>query len=185
MRGLSIILATLFFSLVAEAAETKALPWHLDFFPLNGEYRYERDSSQQLVDRRPLNLAFGARKGASTFIFEYSSFKELTGNVTLSIDRQHQEYSFWWKENLINLEFVDFFVSGALGGYEEKATTTLAGSGSATDTSGFQPLGGVSAGIHTLMFRYVLFSFEGRLIAGKNFDPNPQVSLLARLGVEY
>ncbi len=185
MKFLFGIMTVLFFGFVSKAAEQKTSPWHVNLLPLNGEYRYERDSSQQTVDRSPISLAAGARKGTSTILFEYSAFTEKTGNSTLSIDRSHQEYSFWLKENFMSFESVDFFIGGGLGAYEEKVTTTLAGSGSATDTSGLQIMGGTCAGVRTLVFRYVLLSFEGRLIAGKSFDPNPQVSLLARLGVEF
>ena len=85
----------------------------------------------------------------------------------------------------MNLRFVDLFVAGGLGFYEEKVTTSLLSSGSITDSSGLQGLGGASAGIQTMILRYVLCSLEGRLIAGKNFDPNPQADLLLRVGVEF
>jgi hypothetical protein len=153
--------------------------------PLNLEMRYERDSSQHMVDRRPLNLSAGLRKGSSTWLFEYVTFSETTGNATLSIDRQHREYMFWWKENLINLELVDFYVSAGLGAYDEKVTTKLAGSSDAVDTSGLQMMGGASGGVQTKVAGYFLLSLEARILAGKNFDPNPQTSLLARLGIEF
>ncbi|HEY8269761.1 MAG TPA: hypothetical protein VIG33_02655, partial [Pseudobdellovibrionaceae bacterium] len=153
--------------------------------PFNLEFRYERDASQQTVDRRPKNFAIGAGTVASTILFEYSAFNENTGNKTLSLARTHQEYSFWWKEKFMNLEFLDAFFSGGVGGYEEKVTTTLSGAGSATDSSGLQALAGASVGLQSLMFNYVLVSIEGRLIAGKNFDPNPQGGILLRLGAEF
>jgi hypothetical protein len=185
MRVLLIVLGVFLFGFGAQAAESEDSPWHVDFLPLTVELRYERDSTQQTTDRRPVNLALGIRKGASTILFEYSSFTEETGNATLFIARKHQEYSFWWKESLMNFELLDFFISGGLGGYQEKVTTTLAGSGSATDTNGFLAMGGAGAGIQTLIFRNIILSLEGRFIAGQNFDPNPQADLLVRVGVEF
>ncbi|MGZ3744334.1 MAG: hypothetical protein ACXVB1_10995 [Pseudobdellovibrionaceae bacterium] len=160
-------------------------PWHVEVLPLGLEFRFEREESQQMADRRPLNLALGGRKGSSSLLFEYSSFTETTGNVTLSLERTHQEYSFWWKEKFMDFEFMEAFFSAGLGGYEEKLTTSLAMSGSTTDTSALQALGGAGAGLQTLVFKYVLLSIEGRFIAGKNFDPNPQASFLLRLGGEF
>lgn len=182
--------AAIFFLLLgfaqAQAAEKAAVtPWHYDVFPLNGEVRWERDATQQMVDRHPFGLAFGVRKGPSTVLFEYSKFDEKTGNATLALDRSHEEFLFWWKQNIMNFEMLDLFIAGAVGGYTEKVTTTLAGSGSSEDTTGLQMMGGVSAGVQSLIFRYVLVSFEGRLMAGKNFDPNPQPGMLLRLGVEF
>lgn len=184
------LLTVLFLGLNAGASEsrtalTKAARWHAVFLPFAGELRYERNGSQQIVDRQPRNLAIGAGRGASDFLFEYATFSENTGNATLSIERTHQEYSFWWKENIINMEIMDCFVSGGVGGYEEKVTTRFAGVGSATDTSGLQGLVGASVGLQSLLFRYVLLSLEGRFLAGRNFDPNPQGSILLRLGVEF
>ncbi len=167
------------------AASTPAVPWRYDIFPLNGEIRWERDATQQMVDRHPFGLAFGVRKGPSTVLFEYSKFDEKTGNAALALDRSHEEFLFWWKQNLINFEMLDLFAAGAAGGYTEKVTTTLAGSGSSEDSTGLQMMGGVSAGAQSLLFRYVLVSFEGRVMAGKNFDPNPQLGMLLRLGVEF
>lgn len=181
MRSLLFALGIL---LVAKTAGAET-PWRVNIFPLNAEVRYERDSSQQMVDRQPVNFAFGVRQGPSTVLFEYSKFNETTGNATLSLDRSHEEYIFWWKQNILNTELVDFFISGGAGAYTEKVTTTLSGSGSTTDSSGLQPVGGASAGVHSVILKYVLISFEGRLMAGKNFDPNPQAGMLLRLGVEF
>lgn len=169
----------------APAAKIAVAPWRFNIFPLNGELRYERDATQQMVDRRPLNFAVGLRKGPSTLLFEYSKFNEKTGNATLSLDRGHEEFLLWWKQNILNFAMLDLFIAGGAGAYTEKVTTTLAGSGSSEDSSGLQMMGGASAGVQSLLFHYVLVSFEGRLMAGKNFDPNPQPGALLRLGVEF
>lgn len=181
MRSLLFVLGILLVTAPA-GAET---PWRVNIFPLNSEIRYERDSTQQMVDRRLVNFSFGVRQGPSTVLFEYSQFAEKTGNATLSLDRRHEEYLFWWKQNILNFELVDFFISAGGGAYAEKVTTTLSGSGTITDSGGLQLMGGASAGVHSVILKYVLVSFEGRLMAGKNFDPNPQAGMLLRLGVEF
>lgn len=167
------------------AAKPAVSPWRFDVFPLNGELRYERDATQQMVARSLLNFAFGVRKGPSTVLFEYSQFGEKSGNATLSLDRRHEEYVFWFKQNMMNFEFFDLFIAGGAGAYNEKVTTTLSGSDSAVDSSGMQLMGGGSAGVQSMLFKLVLISFEGRLMIGKNFDPNPQPGMLLRLGVEF
>ncbi len=172
-------------SILLSVNGVQAAPWRYNVFPLNVELRYERDSSQQLVDRKPLNLALGVRNGPSTVLMEYSRFNEKTGNTTLSLDRVHEEYLFWWKQNIMNFEICDLFVAGGLGAYTEKVTTDLAGGSSVTDSSGNQLMGGVGAGIQSLVLKYLLVSLEGRMMAGKNFDPNPQPGAVLRLGVEF
>lgn len=192
MKSLLVVLSLLLSVQVVQGAPAKAavpksaeLPWRYDIFPINLELRYERDTSQQMVDRRPLNLAFGVRKGPTTVLFEYSQFSEVTGNATLQLDRSHTEYTFWWKQNMMNFDFFDFFIAGGAGAYSEKVVTTLAGSGNSTDSTGLQIMGGAAAGVQSLLFKYMLVSFEGRLMAGKNFDPNPQPGAVLRVGVEF
>jgi len=185
LLGVGLLLSTMCAFAGPAKSSAPAVPWRFDIYPLNFELRYERDATQQLVDRRPLNLALGVRKGPSTVLFEYSRFNETTGNATLSVDRTHEEFLFWWKQNILNFEMLDFFLAGGLGAYDEKVKTTFEGVGETTDSTGMQIMGGGSAGVQSLLWRYVLVSFEGRLMAGKNFDPNPQPSLLLRLGVEF
>lgn len=180
------VVGLLFSGAVAQAAApTSATPWHFDFFPWNSEIRYDRNASQQMQDRRLLNLALGAGKGPSTVIFEYSKFNEKTGNSTLSVDRIHEEYLFWWKQNALEYEQVSLFASVGAGAYAEKVVTSLAGSGSTTDKGRLEVAGGLGAGLQTLVFRYVLVSLEGRLVAGKNLDPNPQPGAVLRVGLEF
>lgn len=185
LLAVSLLLGVNFASAQPAPAKAPVTPWRYDIFPLNYEVRYERDASQQLVDRRLMNFAFGVRKGPSTVLFEYSRFNEESGNATLSLERRHEEYLFWWKQNILNFDYFDLFIAGAAGGYSEKVTTVLAGSGSTEDSSGLQIMGGGSAGIQTMLFKMVLVSFEGRLMAGKNLDPNPQPGMAFRLGVEF
>lgn len=185
MRLIVCLLLGIFFSgSCALAAPATGDRWHANVFLYNPEVRYERDSAQQIVNRSPLNFALGARKNATTFLLEYSSFSYKSGNNTLSVERQHREYVLWWKENLMNLELVDFFAALGVGGYEEKTITRLSSS-NATDTTGAQAMGGLSAGVQSLFLKYILVSAEARILAGHNFDPNPQAGFVLRFGVEF
>lgn len=184
MRLLIYLLGVLFSGTIVCAAPEAGTRWHGNVFLYNPEIRYERDSVQQVVNRSPLNFALGARKNATTFLLEYSAFEDKSGNSTLSVERQHREYVLWWKENLMNLELVDFFASLGMGAYEEKTITRLSGS-SATDNTGAQFMGGLSAGMQSMFVKYILVSAEGRILAGQNFDPNPQLGFVLRFGVEF
>lgn len=182
-----ILLSTLGICLItlSSSAADETTPLRYNIFPLNGEIRYERDSSQQLTERRLRNYALGMRQGPVTWLFEYAQFSEKTGNLSLSTERNHQEFLLWWKQNLLTLELAEFFVSGGVGAYQESVVRTLIGGESSRDRGPWQVMGGVSSGLQTQFLRYVLVSIEGRLMAGKNFDPNPQADVLLRLGVEF
>lgn len=159
--------------------------WRVHLFVLNAEMRFERDSNQQILDRRPLNFAGGVSRGNSNYSMEYASFSEKTGNATLSIDRGHQEFSFWWKENLIHFEMAELFLGAGVGAYQEKVTTRLIGNKDVTDSGDLQEMAGLSAGVQRKFAGYILVSLEGRALLGRNMDPNPQGSVVARLGVEF
>jgi len=188
MRSLLLAFALVLGSFSAIAAEdTKPapeIPFHYDFFFYNPEIRYERDTSQQMVSRQPLNLALGLRRANSTWIFEYSRMSTDSGNSTLSISRRHQEYSLWWNQNVWNFELVNFFASVGVGGYQEDVTTALNGA-STKDSGAMELMGGSSAGIKSLLWHHLIISLEGRLLAGQDFDPNPQASILLRFGAEF
>jgi len=169
----------------AQASGASARTWAVDLFLLNSEMRYERAASQQYVDRRPLNLALGLRRGSSLVLLEYAAFQEDSGNNTLSIERRHQESTLWWKESVLSWESMDFFLGVGLGAYQEKLQTTLAGTPPVTDRGAWQIMGGSGVGLQGTLAKFLVLSVEVRVLAGENFDPNPQGSLLGRLGIEF
>ncbi|MBK9323228.1 MAG: hypothetical protein IPM97_09860 [Bdellovibrionaceae bacterium] len=150
---------------------------------LNPELRYERDASQQMSFRQPMGIGFGLLKEKAAFILEGSHDTETSGNQTLSINRTHYRVGFWINYDLFQFGRSGFFAGVGAGPFLETVKTTLNGV-STLDNGEVQPFGGTSMGLRGLVFRRIVLSAEGRLIVGHNFDPNPQIGILFRIGAE-
>ena len=176
---LRLLMLCLFFSNLVHAQEKV----HYQIY-LNPELRYERDANQQMSLRQPLGVGFGARKEKATFILDTSYDTERSGNQTLSIDRSHYRVGFWLNYELYQFEQCNFFAGVGAGPFLETVKTTLNGV-STFDTGEIQPFGGAALGLRGFVFSRLVLSAEGRLLVGHNFDPNPQLGLLLRIGAEF
>lgn len=183
MKSLLLLMGVLMLA-VSARAEDAARDWAADIYFYNPEIRYERDPNQDWVTRQPVGFAIGGRYHDTKVFLEYSSFSSSSGNDTLSIARQQQDYVLWLQQKLLTIWSFGLYVSAGAGLYHETVTTTLYGTGE-NDDSGLQLMGGVGAGAEVLIANHFIIGAEGRLLAGKNFDPNPQGSMLVRLGVEF
>jgi hypothetical protein len=160
-------------------------PVLLDVYLLNSEARFIRGVSQEFVSRSSTNnFAVGGRYGATTLLLEYALFTETSGNATLSIANARREYIVWWKEHLYSFGFGDLYSALGLGGYKEEVRTTLNGT-SLTDQGETSAMAGIGLGVSSLIFKHIIVSLEGRIVAGSNFDPNPSPGILFRSGFEF
>lgn len=159
-------------------------------YPLNVEVRYERGASQDLEARQPVNFALGYLSRSYGIYAEYSAFSETSGNSTSSIDRAHREMTLWARYNFLRGHDSGthgfMYVAGGLGGYEEEVTTNFMGS-SREDKAGMKLMGGAALGVEAIFMTSVGVGFslgiEGRVLGGADFDPNPNMSGLLRLGL--
>ncbi|MGZ3775001.1 MAG: hypothetical protein ACXVCY_14020 [Pseudobdellovibrionaceae bacterium] len=164
----------------------------LRFYLLNPEMRFERDGSQELVDRKPLNIAFEYSRKKISLALEYSRFQEDTGNLTSALQRIHQDYLLWLKYRFwdyTDREFTaDIFAGGGAGAYEESVTTSLLGN-SRTDRSGLKFLSGLVAGgeiVRKVSGNFsLLVGLDGRALISSDFDPNPIWSAVLRFGLQF
>jgi hypothetical protein len=164
-------------------------------FLLNFEMRYERDASQDFVERQPLNFGVAIHDGAWSGLLEYSRYSEDSGNATSMISRTHEEgvlwgrYHFWRIPNSSGTLEFNMYGGVALGGYQEKVTTTLMGS-SQTDNGTFKFMSGLAAGIEFSALLPnkkfgVVADLEGRALASSDFDPNPLWGAVFRFGLQF
>lgn len=197
---LSFVLSALNAQAAARAtrAEASTLPQGLcggflcQVYFYSPEIRYERDENQSLVQRKAHSYALALRKGMISGLFEYTNYGVDSGNPTLDIDREHKDYLLWGRLHYydLNEDYLNFSLYAALGAgtYQETVTTTL--SGVATkDSGGNQMEGAAALGVDStlaLQGHYgLLLAAELRLFFGKDYDPNPQVSGVIRVGVQF
>lgn len=184
MRGL-IFIIILFASFHASATRSA-----LGIYPLNLDLRYERGSSQDLEVRTSRNFALAYHSHSFTLITEYSEFRDDTGNSTSSLSRQHQELLLWSRYNLVKGSDKSMrgviYAGAGLGAYSESVETRLMGE-SRTDKLQDKLMGGASLGLELFILGSRGFGFsvgvEGRALMGADFDPNPVLGGVLRLGL--
>lgn len=161
---------------------------------LSPEMRFERDSSQNVVDRKPLNISLGYQKLRWSFLLEYARFSEGSGSATYFVDRTHEDIVVWTRYHFWNATFLEgrqnlqLYGGLGLGGYKESLVTTFQGQ-SRKDTGSLLFMSGLSAGAESSLkiTESFLFSLglEGRTLVASDFDPNPLWSLVLRVGVGF
>lgn len=169
-------------------------PAKLNIYLLNPEMRFERGSSQDIVDRRPLNISLGVQFNKVSLLVEYVRFEEKSGNATTSIARQHQDVVAWMRYHLVRRSFDEANLKGLLyagvgaGVYEEEVKTTLMDS-SRTDKGSAKFMSGLSGGGELALSVTQNFSLLGgaelRSLFSAEFEPNPIWSAVVHLGFQW
>jgi hypothetical protein len=149
------------------------------------EVRGVEDSLGNQTALNYLNVAAGVRYQNWNFLLEFgSSDTQDSGNATLAVQTKMQDVLGWvlWnsEESFYRLSPL---LGAGLGVYQTKVTTTL--SGIATDDeSPWKLLGGASVGLK-LNIPVVWISLEGRVLFGDELTPQPTLSGLARIGIDF
>ena len=185
----------LFFSLASYAqkkaeVKTSLSSSSVQAYVLSKELRYERDNSQEIVDRNPVNFSVGVEVNQVSLLLEYSSFEENTGNETANISRKHQDVSLWFRHHFYREKFAEtkwsVFAGGGAGGFEEEVRTTLMGQ-SRTDKAAIKMFAGLVFGAVAAVEMKKNIEFlvgaEGRTLLASEYDPNPIWSAVLRMGL--
>ncbi len=185
----------LFFSLASYAqkkaeVKTSLSSSSVQAYVLSKELRYERDNSQEIVDRNPVNFSVGVEVNQVSLLLEYSSFEENTGNETANISRKYQDVSLWFRHHFYREKFAEakwsVFAGGGAGGFEEEVRTTLMGE-SRTDKAAIKMFAGLVFGAVAAVEMKKNIEFlvgaEGRTLLASEYDPNPIWSAVLRLGL--
>ncbi len=195
MRGIFLLVSVMFSFMCSSAAfaqglEAPAEKLELQVFPIGSEVRYEQNTSLEWVGRNSWNYALGLQKVAWSFLVEYSSFTENSGNATLSTERKFQEAVAWGQWHFLRSQTeqwgYSFFGGLGLGGYQEEVLTSLSGT-VRNDSSGVKWMSGLALGAEVKVYLNKTFGFmgslEGRALTAPDFDSNPTWSGVLRLGL--
>lgn len=157
------------------------------------EWRYERGSDLDLGWVSALGFGFEVRHKFLALVVETLSFKDKSGNGTLSIEREHRDYivsgHFFFWETSGNAGDFGVYAAGGAGFFNETVRTTLTGM-TTSDTGDREFLGVAGVGAEANMKistsnTALSFAVEARILSSKNFDPNPEPGVLARVGVRF
>lgn len=172
-----------FVSLGAQAQFNQtSVQWR--FSPLSVEQRFEHSSTPYLTARSPKHLSFGLRLKRHLVSLDYSSFEEATGNETFRVERSFQDLLAWYRYAIFYRKTFRGLVGAGLGFYQENVATYFYELKNES-MSGSKWSSGFGLSIEYEPISYIVFSMEGRLIAGQNLDPNPHPSVLGRLTFQF
>lgn len=166
--------------------------WSLYLAPLSHQLRYEKSETSTNSDRVSQAYAFGLRYSDVSVLFENSKYNVNTGNLALNVEREHIENLLFVRLHFAEktMSFIDygFFVAMGAGSYQENITTRVYSSQS-YDKGNLELATTTALGAQVVVnqTQYVkLFSeFEARLTSGRDFQPNPHIGLVYRLGLLF
>lgn len=157
--------------------------WGFRLFPfLNYENRFERGVETNLESRTPTSFALGARWNRWHGLLENSRYSVKTGNAMLSVDRQHQEFLLWVRYDAYRSKAGNLYLAAAPGVFQESVQTQLNGS-VAKDESDWKMSTGLAIGAE-LWWKFLLVGGEARMTSGEDYDPNPMMGYIFRIGFE-
>ena len=167
-------------------------PLYTRLYLLNMDVRYDRDNDQQLSNRSPFHIAVGFKKSAYAAVVEYTQFSEESGNASTSVKRTHQEGVLWGRWHFSEFKGMtqqfSFYGAGGAGLYQEEVKTTFLGD-EVTDQGDYKVLGAAAFGAEWVVLMGQKFGLvlngELRLLAGSDFDPNPNFGGLIGLGIQF
>lgn len=155
---------------------------------IGSDYRAEETSDGYLEGKSYLNFALGIGFKPMLYILETSTAKAESGNASLSVDTEYSDYLLWAyfrpAELKISQNFaMEAFMGGGLGVYDVEVTTQVLGAETVSKSKN-KMTGGLAVGIRPVI-DYLWLSFEVRVRAGEDFEPNPTLSLLGRAGLSF
>lgn len=188
------ILWVFLFQILAFGANAQTPSSQIQVLPLNFEWRYERDTGGEFVERKPENFALAYSRSAWSAMLEYSRFQEETGNASLAVTRKHHELSSWLRYHYLKVVplsvdvLVKPYVGLGLGMFQEEVKTYVSGA-SRSDSGGAKVFSALSVGSQISVVIDPSFSFvmglEGRGLFSSDFDPNPLGSVVLQLGLAF
>lgn len=152
--------------------------------PLLFYIRYEKSEDQAAVRRDPQLLGFGVDYSSLEVSFEASRFNTQTSSGNLVISREVTDYLFWARYRSWSYQRISVIAAAALGTYDEMIENRLANSTSVTKSQ-WNWATGLSGGLRFDLHERLLTSFEIRALFGKDYDPQPQIGFLLRIGFRY
>lgn len=163
---------------------SQAMALNISIFPLNVEQRFIENQNKEMHFVSSTNYAIELIQDAHQLLVERSEFKEHSGNNTLSFDEKNEEYhlsylrqAYRWS-SLYSLHF-----GLGLGMYNSSVKTNYLNT-TTEDNSGNTLLASGLASVQ-IQYQYYHGQFDFKLIQAKDYNPQPQASLILRLGVRF
>lgn len=143
------------------------------------EQNFEKENQFQALS----NLSVGVQFSDRLISFERSAFSETSGNSTLDVRRNFQDYMIWADYSPRMNSVTNLFLGMGVGAYQDTVETRIY-SDSSQKSSDWRLLGGANFGIQ-LHYSVLWTSLEIRALVGDEFDHQPKLGGLAKIGLQF
>lgn len=161
-----------------------AMAINISIFPLNAEQRFIENQNKEMHFVSSTNYAVELNQDLHQLLIERSEFKEHSGNSTLNFDEKNEEYHLSYLHQVYRWSALYSLHFGlGIGQYNSSVKTNYL-STTSEDSSGNTLL---ASGLASVQIQYQYFhgQFDFKLIQAKDYNPQPQASLILRLGVRF
>lgn len=147
------------------------------------EIRQEKNNNNEYVFENLTGFGFGFGFSEYNFIIEKSQFSKNSGNMTLNVKEIYESYSFWAQYQIDKVEWVIPFFTAGVGITQNIVETELLGVKTVSESDKYF-LTGIGCGFRAPI-SWIWLSAEARLVHGENWNPNPSIYLLGRVGIFF
>lgn len=163
---------------------SQAMAMNISIFPLNAEQRFIENQNKEMHFVNSTNLAVELTQDLHQMLIERSEFKEHSGNSTLNFDEKNEEYHLSYLHQVYRWSSLYSLHFGlGLGQYNSSVKTNYLNT-SSEENSGNTLL---ASGLTSVQIQYQYFhgQFDFKLIQAKDYNPQPQASLILRMGLRF
>lgn len=180
--GIGLFLAMLF--LFSSAWAKGSGQGSLILSPLQFGARYVQQLNTDMIWQNNSSWGIGGRLQRHTLLLDYNRSSDASGNQTLTFKKERTEMMLSYRYAVYSLNaFLDLGVGLGVGVYEDVLKSRL-GVQEISEATGYQPsvMGVTSLGGN---WNYLFYTFELQVLAGKDFEPQPTLGGLVRVGIQF
>jgi len=152
--------------------------------PIQANSRYARQTDGQYVWLTSKSFAAGMFYQKHLMLLDYASHEDTSGNASLLLKRGRTEWLFNYRYMVYALTpSLHLSLGGGLGIYEDQVQSRV-GTETITDSSGAQMMASGAVGF-VGEWNHLFYALEFQGLMGRDFEPQPTVSVVGRLGVQF
>lgn len=146
--------------------------------------RYMKQMNNDMVWQTQPTYSLGGRFQRHTIFLDYNHSEDSSGNQTLTFKKERTEMMLSYRYAVYSFNpFLEINLGLGLGFYEDKTRSRL-GAQEISEATGAQPsvlgLTGVGGS-----WKYLYYGLEIQALSGRDFDPQPTLGGLFRLGAQF
>lgn len=153
-------------------------------FPLASENRYIETQAKEFKFASVTNYALSASHLAHQLLLEHTELSNRSGNQTLSFLEVNQEYHINYLHQVTKwMNFWSLYMGAGTGVYKTSVRTQYLNTETEDNSGNTLFLSGIVS--MQLQYQYFHGQLDFKLIEAKDYSPQPQPSLILRIGLRF